>query len=300
MIPDTDIPPLDSLAAKLVDSLASMKSCVIAFSGGVDSSVVAQAAYLALGDQAIAITGYGAAVSDVDRQWARDVTEFIGIRHEQVLTREITDPNYLRNDSKRCYFCKSHLYSSLVSWAKENGFEQVLSGTNIDDLSDYRPGLEAAKEHSVKAPLVSLNIGKSTVRALARFWGLPVADRPASPCLASRIAYGQSVSEERLKRIEAAEAWLHDAGFYDVRVRLHGDELARVEVSESDFHRLVELKCRGLIDEKLRSMGFQFVTIDLGGRQSGSLNRTLLGSSQSNSDQMNRTEMYQTLPVLSR
>ena len=281
------------LAKTLVESLMELDSCAVAFSGGVDSSVVAQAAWLALGDRAIAVTGIGAAVSEVDLRWALEVTDFIGIRHEQIRTREIEDPDYLRNDTKRCYFCKSHLYKSATQWGTENGFQHVLSGTNLDDLSDYRPGLVAAAEHAVIAPLANLKIGKADVRELASYWRLPVAHRPASPCLASRIAYGQSVSEERLKRIETAEAWLHEQGFQDVRVRLHADELARVELADSDLLRLLDPECCKAIHESLRAIGFRYVTIDLGGRQSGSMNRAIVDSSSAN-----LTLLHQSLPVL--
>lgn len=284
---------ISALAEQLVRSLVGLESCAVAFSGGVDSSVVAKAAWLALGDRSVAVTGIGAAVSEIDLQWARQVTDFIGIRHMQLPTAEIDDPDYLRNDTKRCYFCKSHLYQTATRWGDENGFRHVLSGTNLDDLSDYRPGLVAAAEHSVIAPLANLQIGKADVRRLAEYWRLPVAQRPASPCLASRIAYGQSVSEERLKRIEAAEAWLHQQGFHDVRVRLHGDELARVELAESELFRLLDPSCRDSINLSLREMGFRYVTIDLGGRQSGSMNRSL-----PNQTSANPTSLHQSLPVL--
>lgn len=284
---------ISELAEQLVRSLASLESCAVAFSGGVDSSVVAKAAWLALGDRSVAVTGVGAAVSEIDLQWAREVTDFIGIRHVQIQTSEIDDPDYLRNDTKRCYFCKSHLYQSATRWGNENGFRHVLSGTNLDDLSDYRPGLVAAAEHAVIAPLANLKIGKADVRRLAEYWQLPVAQRPASPCLASRIAYGQSVSEERLKRIEAAEAWLHQQGFHDVRVRLHADELARVELADSELIRLLDPSCRDAINNSLREMGFRYVTIDLGGRQSGSMNRSIPNQTSANS-----TSLRRSLPVL--
>jgi len=291
-------PKIETIATKLVDSLAGMGSCLIAFSGGVDSSVVAQAAWLALGNRSVAITGFGAAVSEVDLHWARVVTQSIGIPHEHIQTQEISDPNYLRNDARRCYFCKSHLYSSLRTWALKNGFQTILSGTNFDDLDDYRPGLEAATENSVVAPLANLKIGKATIRELAKYWSLPVAERPASPCLASRIAYGEHVSEERLQRIETAEAWLHREGFVDVRVRLHADELARLEIGREDFGRLAEPGFRDAVNAAFRVMGFRYVTIDLGGRQSGSLNRSLTNNYASLSNDANRATLRQALPVL--
>ncbi len=255
--------------------IESFESCVVAFSGGVDSSVVAAAAYRVLGDRAVAVTGIGPAVSEADIKMARTVASAIGIRHVLVETNEIQDPNYRLNDGRRCFFCKSNLYARLRQWADEHGFETILSGTNADDLGDYRPGLEAAANFQVQAPLADLKIDKESVRELARLWTLPVADRPASPCLASRIAYGESVTEEKLSQLEKAERWLNEHGCVDVRVRLHPGELARIEVSIVDIERLCEPNLRSQMTTYFKALGFQFVTLDLTGRQSGSLNRLL-------------------------
>ena len=266
---------VQNLADQLVREIAKTKSVVVAFSGGVDSSVVAAAAQLAIPGSAIAITGVGDAVSESDLLSARSVAAAIGIPHQEISTQEILNPDYVRNDGRRCYFCKSTLYGTLRAWADENGYEQLMSGTNQDDLGDYRPGLQAAAEFSVMAPLVNLGITKSQVRELAAYFQLEVADKPASPCLASRIAYGQTVTPERLRSIESAEQFLGSLGFRDVRVRLHADSLVRLELSLDDLQLAFMPDMREAINEHLQKLGFKFITLDLMGRQSGSLNRAL-------------------------
>ena len=185
---------MSELASDLIKEIGKHRSVVVAFSGGVDSAVVSAAAFLALPKHSIAVTGVGSAVPDSDLQSARRVAAAIGIPHKEIRTNEILNEDYVRNDGRRCYFCKSTLYSALRTWADANQFECLMSGTNQDDLGDYRPGLQAAEEYSVVAPLVNLNITKQQVRALAVHFRLEVADKPASPCLASRIAYGQTVT----------------------------------------------------------------------------------------------------------
>lgn len=266
---------LELLANKLIDRIQLLESVAVAFSGGVDSGVVAEAAYRALGSRAVAITGVGSAVAQSELSNARDVAKAIGIRHVELATHEIQDANYVRNDASRCYHCKSNLYSTLIRWTTENGYRSILSGANFDDLGDYRPGLKAASEHQVVNPLAELEINKVSVRRLANYFGLSIADKPASPCLASRIAYGQFVTSDRLERIERAELFLRELGFMDVRVRLHADDLARLEFSVEDILKVCEATNRQSIIAHMRDLGFKFVTLDLGGRQSGSLNQML-------------------------
>lgn len=276
-----DASTLEQLASNLVDYIKDLGPCVVALSGGVDSAVVAKAAVLAVGENAFAVTGTGPAVSQEDVQSAIEVGTAIGIRHVFLDAREIDDQRYVVNDAKRCYYCKSNLYDRLGDWGRELGVNIVLSGTNADDLDDYRPGLMAAQERGVIAPLSSLKISKTTVRLLAKHWDLPVADRPASPCLASRIAYGESVSQSKLERIGAAESWLKAKGFRDVRVRLHPGDLARVEINPDQWTQLFahtdreQLSIYERMVKEFKSLGFRYVTLDLDGRSSGSLNRLL-------------------------
>lgn len=263
------------LADDLVNEIGKQHSVVVAFSGGVDSAVVAAAAYRALPNHSIAITGVGSAIPESDLQSARSVAKSIGIRHKEIPTQEILNEDYVRNDGKRCYFCKSTLYGTLRAWADANHYQCLMSGTNHDDLGDYRPGLQAASEYSVVAPLVNLAITKQQVRELATYFLLTVADKPASPCLASRIAYGQAVTTERLQSIELAELFLASLGFRDVRVRLHADGLVRLELGLEDLQSACEPDMRTAISDRMQQLGFKFVTLDLMGRQSGSLNRAL-------------------------
>ncbi len=266
---------IHDLAVRLIREIAKVRSVVVAFSGGVDSAVVAAAAQRAIPGNAIAITGVGGAVAEWDLLSARRVAAAIGIPHQEISTQEILNQDYVRNDGRRCYYCKSTLYGSLRAWADANGFEALMSGTNQDDLGDYRPGLQAAAEFFVIAPLVNLGITKTQVRELAAYFHLDVANKPASPCLASRIAYGQSVTPERLCNIESAERFLGSLGFRDVRVRLHADDLVRLELSLQDLQLACVSPTRESISEHMQSLGFKFVTLDLKGRQTGSLNRVL-------------------------
>lgn len=261
--------------AQLRELVMSYGDSVVALSGGVDSAVVAAICHSVLGERAVAVTGLGPAVSQSELEYCQKVVDQIGIRHVIVPTKEIEDPNYVRNDSNRCYFCKSTLYQAIGQWAVANGFRTLVSGTNLDDLGDHRPGLKAAAENLVRAPLAELGLGKQSVRNIARTLGLIVADKPASPCLASRIAYGQLVTPENLRRVESMESCLHELGFRDVRARIHGDQLLRLELHQEDWSKLLDQEIRDAINDAATKMGFLFVTMDLMARQSGSLNRVL-------------------------
>lgn len=261
--------------ARLRELVASYGDSVVALSGGVDSAVVAAICHSVLGERAVAVTGLGPAVSQSELESCQKVVDQIGIRHVIVPTKEIENPNYVRNDSNRCYFCKSTLYQAISTWAIPNGFYTLVSGTNLDDLGDHRPGLKAAAENLVRAPLAELGLGKQSVRNIARTLGLIVADKPASPCLASRIAYGQLVTPENLRRVENMETCLHELGFRDVRARIHGDQLLRLELHQEDWSKLLDHEVRDAINDAATKLGFLFVTMDLMARQSGSLNRVL-------------------------
>jgi len=257
---------------RLIDALRDLKSVAVAFSGGIDSTVVAKAAFLALGDRAVAITADSPSVPRAEIEDAREMARQIGIRHLVVPTEEFDDPDYVRNDGARCYFCKSELYARIETLLPELGASVICSGANLDDQGDYRPGLKAAAEHAVRHPLQEAGFRKSDVRALAQAWGLPTWDKPASPCLSSRLAPGVEVTPQRTGRVEAAEAYLHELGLRECRVRLHEGELARIEVPAAALVRLAELEVRKELVRRLKDLGFQFVTLDLEGFRSGSLN----------------------------
>ena len=258
----------DRLQAWFADPSVSMRAVVVALSGGVDSAVVAKAASLSE-CKMTAATARSASVSALEQNDAEQFARLIGIEHRWVEPNELHDADYLRNDERRCYFCKSRLYAAIAQ-----SFPQhlILSGTNFDDLGDYRPGLQAAEEASVRAPLAELEIGKSGVRQLARLWQLSVADKPASPCLSSRVAYGVAVTPERLARIEQAERLLRDLGWSEFRVRLHADEMARIEIPASSLELLIAADVRERVVRDLKRLGFRYVTLDLEGFRSGSLN----------------------------
>lgn len=265
----------EKLGNRLIEHLQSYPDAVVAFSGGVDSAVVAAACHQALGGRAVAITGVGPAVAESELADARAIARQIGVVHIELPTQEIHDPDYVRNDPLRCFHCKKNLYGTLRDWAVRSGYSTLVSGTNQDDLGDYRPGLQAASQFAVRAPLVELGIGKEQVRWLATNWGLDVASKPASPCLASRIAYGESVTIERLSQIEKGERFLCSLGFHDVRARVHSDDLLRLEIHRGQWERALEPETNRLICEFMETLGFRFVTLDLMSRQSGSLNRVL-------------------------
>jgi uncharacterized protein len=262
-------------AEKLLAYLRPLESAAVAFSGGVDSAVVAQAAFLALGAQAVAVTGVSASLASGELELAQQIAQQIGIRHEVVQTDEMSRAGYVQNAPDRCYHCKTELYTRLTELAPRLGIRVLLNGANLDDLGDYRPGMQAASEFRVLSPLADCGLNKADVRALARCWNLPCAEKPATPCLSSRIAYGEQVTPERLARIDQAEVFLRELGLGEIRVRLHTGELARIEVPVEAIPRLMEPGIREQISERLRELGFRFVTLDLQGFRSGSMNRLL-------------------------
>ena len=266
---------LNAHRARLLETLRGYGRVAVAFSGGVDSTVVAQAAYDALGDAAIAVTAVSDSLAGGELEEAQALAKQIGIRHRVVRTEEFADPNYLRNQPDRCYFCKSELYGRLSEMLDELEVDAIASGANMDDLGDHRPGMRAAAERGVRHPLQECELTKEHVRALARAWDLPTWDKPATPCLSSRIAYGEEVTPERVRMIDQAEQWLRQKGLRVLRVRYHKGDLARIEVPLDDLPRLVDLDVRGELIAAFRALGFRFVTLDLEGFRSGSFNTVI-------------------------
>jgi uncharacterized protein len=266
---------LEAKRIALLSTLSEYGSCAVAFSGGVDSAVVAKAAQLALGEDAVLVTGTSAAMADGELEAARKLADLIGLKHVEIATEEFDNPNYVANSPDRCYHCKSELYSQLDRIAARSGMRVVANGANADDLGDYRPGMKAAAEHRVRSPLAECGITKQEVRELAAMWGLPVAEKPATPCLSSRVAYGQEVTRERLVMIDRAEQFLRALGFRELRVRYHGGEMARIEVPINEIARLADDEVRAAVVRRFDDLGFKFVTLDLGGFRSGNLNRLI-------------------------
>ena len=256
--------------------LARCGRVAVAFSGGVDSTVVAKAAQLACGDSAIALTAVSPSLASGERDEAEELARQIGITHRVILTDEFENTDYLKNAPDRCYFCKTELYTQLERLAPELGFDTIVNGANLDDRGDYRPGMQAAGEHRVRSPLIEAGLTKADVRLLAREWALPVWDKPASPCLSSRIAYGLEVTPERVRRVDQAEQFLRQTlGIRELRVRHEGNDLARIEIPAAELGRLTAPELRHAVCTKLRELGFKYVTLDLEGFRSGSMNAVL-------------------------
>jgi pyridinium-3,5-biscarboxylic acid mononucleotide sulfurtransferase len=248
----------------------------VAFSGGVDSTLVAKAAALACGDNAVAVTGVSPSLAEGELDQARQLAGLIGIRHMVIETSEFSNPDYLANAGDRCFHCKTELYIQLEGRQQELGVDVIVNGANLDDQGDYRPGMLAASEHAVRSPLIEAGFTKQDVRDLARQWDLPIWDKPASPCLSSRVAYGVEVTPQRVRRIDEAERFLRQTlGIRELRVRLESNELARIEVPLEALPRLIEPQARQAITDHLHELGFRAITLDLEGFRSGSLNDLL-------------------------
>ena len=259
---------------RLLAALGKLDSLLIAFSGGADSAYLAWAATNALGERALAITALSASYSAHDRSVAESFARNHRIRHEWIETHETENPLYIANNADRCYHCKDELFTQLDALASERHFAAVAYGVNVDDTRDFRPGHRAAAEHKVIAPLLDAGLSKSEIRFLSRRAGLETWDRPASPCLSSRVPYGTTVTPELLAKIEKAEQSLRELGFRQFRVRAHG-ETARVEIAQEELPSALESDMADRIDAGVKRAGFFYVAIDLEGYRQGSLNAAL-------------------------
>jgi uncharacterized protein len=272
----TAAPPLPNLAPdlrekydRLLAIFAEMGSVLIGFSGGVDSTLIAKAAYDALGDRALAVTGISPSLMIEEANECPKIAAHIGIPYREIRTDEMDDPNYISNPVNRCYFCKSELWDKLMPIAQEEGYAAVVDGSNVDDLGEFRPGMDAGKERNVRSPLQEAGLNKADIRAISGALGLPTWNKPSHPCLSSRIPHGTFITIEKLDQVGQAEAYLRVLGFRGFRVRHHG-EIARLELQPGDFPKMMEQ--RADIVDALTAIGFRFVTLDLAGFKSGSLN----------------------------
>lgn len=262
---------LDAIKA----SLGAMDSALVAYSGGVDSSLVAFLAAEVLGAKALAVTSGSASLKRSDLALAKRLADEWGMRHRVIVTDELSKPDYRANPVNRCFHCKTSLYTALADIAREEGFAEILNGTNTDDLGDHRPGLIAAQDFAVRSPLVEAGVDKAGVRALAAHLGLDNAAKPQSACLSSRFPYGASINAERLAQVEQAEERLARLGFVEFRVR-HHEDVARLEIGAKELERALELRDR--LQAEIQACGYRFVALDLGAFRSGSLNEGIINT----------------------
>ena len=259
--------------------ISNMGSVIVAYSGGVDSAFLAITANQVLGRQALAVTAKSASLAPAELKGALDLARRFGLNHRVIETNEVERPEYLANNPNRCFFCKDELYTHLTDLALTERLAWVANGTNSDDLGDFRPGLEAAKQYGVRSPLVEASLTKEEIRAFSKAMDLPVWDKPAQACLSSRIPYGTPVSVEALTRIAQAEEFLRGLGLKQLRVRHHGT-VARIEVPLEDFASLLSNETRNEITMRFKTIGYSYVTLDLNGFRSGSMNEVLSKSAK--------------------
>jgi pyridinium-3,5-biscarboxylic acid mononucleotide sulfurtransferase len=259
---------------RLFAQLGAMDRVIVAFSGGADSAYLAWAARQVLGANALAMTADSASLPESHKHDAEAFVRQFGIAHEYVETHEFDNPDYLRNDANRCFHCKDELFTVLEQVGRERGYQHIIYGVNADDLGDYRPGQNAARQHRVAAPLADAGLTKAEIRELSRQSGLPTWDRPASACLSSRIPYGTAVTAENVKTVESGEEALKAMGFRQFRVRFHG-EIVRIEIAPDELAKALTLEMARRFTEIFKAIGFHYVTLDLEGYRQGSLNEVL-------------------------
>jgi uncharacterized protein len=265
---------------ELISYIKNYDRLIVAFSGGIDSYFVLKASIDALGkENVLAITGDSPSLKRSERELTIRLAGDIGANHKIIFTEELNNPNYFNNPDNRCFFCKNELYDKLSEMKNDLGFEYILDGTNYDDMSDYRPGFKASRIHGIMSPLADLKFTKREIREISHELGLEIWNKPASPCLSSRIPYGQQVTIEKLSMIEKAENVLKELGFIEYRVRHfeagtngNNTKMAKIEISLPELERALNLEMFSIIDKKLKSIGYDFVTLDLNGLRSGSMN----------------------------
>jgi uncharacterized protein len=259
---------------RLVEILRELESVVVGFSGGVDSAYLAYMANRVLGRKALCVTAISASYPEFQKKETAQFVEQFGLNHLEIESEELADPAYRENAPNRCYFCKSELFTKLEALAAARNYRAVIDGTNYDDLGDYRPGRSAAREHQVRSPLLEAEMTKVNIRELSRKAGLPTWDKPALPCLSSRFPYGISISAEKLSIVDKGENVLRDFGFRIFRVRYH-EELVRLEFSQEELPKALNVTMAAILVARFKALGFKYVTIDLEGYRSGSLNEVL-------------------------